>query len=96
MSVSMSRHGISESQPSTTLESLLRRALAKKLGDIEVHKVGVMEDDRLDRALHFVAFMAVRGDDVHYFAGNPVLVSERDAAEWMPHLLSKCALHHFP
>ena len=94
MSVRMSRHGISESQPSTTLESLLRRALAKKLGDIEVDKVGVMENDRLDRALHFVSLVTVGGDDMHDFAGNGVFVGQRDSAEWMPHLLSKSPLNH--
>src|SRR5260370_36511789 len=53
-----------------------------------------MENDRLDRALHLVAFMTVGGDDVHDFAGNSVLVGERDSAEWMPHLLPKFSLDH--
>src|SRR5207249_2484738 len=53
-----------------------------------------MENDRLDRALHLVAFMTVGGDDVHDFAGNSVLVGERDSAEWMPHLLPKFSLNH--
>src|SRR5207248_8354067 len=74
---------------------LLGRALAKKIGDIEVHEVGVMENDRLDRALHLVAFMTMGGDDVHDFTRNAVLVGERDAAEWMPHLLTKFPLSHF-
>ena len=94
MSVSMSRHGISESQPSTTLESFLRGAFAKKLRNIEVYEVGVMENDRLDRAPDLIALMTMRGDDVHDFAGNAVLVSERDPGEWMPHLLSKFSLNH--
>src|SRR6266404_695980 len=38
--------------------------------------------------------MTVRGDDVHDFAGNAVLVGQRDAAEGMPHLLPKLALDH--
>ena len=75
-------------------ESLLCRAFAEKLGDIEIYEVGVMEDDRFDRALHLVAFMTMRGDNVHDFAGNPVLVGERDAAEGMPHLLPKLAVDH--
>src|SRR6266704_554784 len=53
---------------------LLGSALAKKLGDIEVDEVGVMKDNRLDRPLDLVAFMTVRGDHVHDFAGNAVLV----------------------
>jgi len=73
---------------------LLGGALAKKLGNVEVYKVSVMENDRLDRALHLVAFMTVGGDDVHDFAGNSVLVGERDSAEWMPHLLPKFSLNH--
>ena len=54
-----------------------------------------MKNDRFDRALHLVAFVTVGGDDVHDFAGNAVLVGERDAAERMPHLLSKFSLNHF-
>ena len=53
-----------------------------------------MENDRFDRALDFVAFVTVRGDDVQDFAGKPVLVGEGDAAERMPHLLPKFALDH--
>src|SRR5450755_3029821 len=49
---------------------LLGGAFAKKLGDIEIHEVGVMENDRLDRALHLVALVTVGGDHVHDFAGN--------------------------
>src|SRR4029077_11752356 len=81
------------SQLSTALELLPRCVLAEKLGDVEVYEVGVMEDDRLDRALHLVALMTVRGDDVHDFARNPVLVGERYTAEWMPQLLPKFALN---
>ena len=54
-----------------------------------------MKDDRLDRALHLVAFVTVRGDDVQDFAGNPVLVCKRNAAEWMAKLLSEFALNDF-
>src|SRR5947199_9331893 len=39
--------------------------------------------------------MTVRGDDVQNFPRNPMLVSERNAAEWMPHLLAKSPLNHF-
>ena len=42
-----------------------------------------MKNDRFDRALDLVAFMTVRGDDVQDFAGNAMLVGERNAAEWM-------------
>src|SRR6266571_7019877 len=76
-------------------ESLLGGAFAEKFSDVEVHEVGVMENNRLDRALDLVALVTVRGDDVQHFAGNAVLVSERDAGEWVPHLLAKCALNHF-
>src|SRR5206468_1797184 len=77
------------SQLPTTLESLSGGALAQKFSDIKIHKVGVMENDGFDRALYLVAFMTMRGNDMHHFAGNPVLVGERDAAEGMPHLLPK-------
>src|ERR1700719_2137667 len=39
--------------------------------------------------------MTMRGDNVHDFARNAVLVGERDTAEWMPHLLSEFSLNHF-
>src|SRR5207237_2722863 len=94
MSISFMPMAFSDSQPSTALELLLGGACAKKLGDIKVHEVGVMENDRLDRALHLVALMTVRGDDMHDFAGNAVLVGQRDAGEWMSHLLPECALNH--
>src|SRR5439155_21364780 len=55
----------------------------------------MMEDDRLDRALHLVALVTVRCDDVENFAWNPMLVSERDAAERMAHLLAESSLDHF-
>ena len=42
-----------------------------------------MEDDRLDGALYFVAFVTVRGDDMQDFTGNAMLVRQRDAAEWV-------------
>ena len=76
-------------------QSLLRGAFAEELGDIEVHEVGVMENDRLDRALHLVALVTVGGDDVHDFTGNSVLVGERDTAERMPHLLPEFSLNYF-
>src|SRR5882724_151788 len=75
--------------------SLLGRALAKKLRDIEVHEISVMKDDRFDRALDLVPLMAMSGDDVHDFARNAMLVGERDAAKRMPHLLSKFSLNYF-
>src|SRR5438132_4949135 len=76
--------------------SLLGRAFAQKFGNIEVDEIGVMENDRFDRALHLVALVTVGGDDVHDFAGNRVLVGERDAAKRMAHLLSKFSLNHVP
>src|SRR5947208_8406209 len=54
-----------------------------------------MKNDGLDRALHLLAFVTVRGDDVQDFAGNAVLVRERDATEWMAYLLSEFSLDHF-
>src|SRR5436190_22900890 len=83
------------SQLRTALESLLRGALAKQFGNIEVHEIGVMENDRLDRAPDLGALVNVGGDDVHDLAGNPVLVSEGDATEWVPHLLAEFSLNHF-
>ena len=50
--------------------------------------------DSIER-FDLVALMTVRGDHVHDFAGNAVLVGQRDAAERMPHLLSKFSLNHF-
>src|SRR5439155_6476167 len=79
----------------TALESLLSRALTEKLGDVEVHKVGMMKNDRFDRALHLVALMAVSSDDVQHLAGNTVLVGQRDPTEGMPHLLAEFSLNHF-
>src|ERR1700722_423973 len=80
------------SQPST---AFFGGALAKDLGDIEVHEIGVMKNNRLDRPLDLVALMTVGGDDVHDFAGNAVLVGERYATERMPQLLTKFSLNHF-
>src|SRR5439155_8808880 len=79
----------------TNLSSLLRGSFSKKLGNVKVYEIGVMENDRLDRALHLVALVTVRGNDVQDLAGNAVLVCERDAAEWMAHLLSEFSLNHF-
>src|SRR5438270_1505589 len=94
MSISFMPMAFSDSQPSTALELLLGGAFAKKLGDIKVHEVGVMENNRLDRALHLVALVTVRRDDVHDFTRDAVLVGQRDTAKWMPHLLPKWALNH--
>src|SRR5438874_12967571 len=74
--------------------SLLGRAFAHKFGNIEVDEVGVMENDRFDRALDLVPLMAMRGDDVHDFARNAMLVGECDAAKRMAHLLPKFSLNH--
>src|SRR5215475_6044157 len=63
--------------------SLLRGPFAQQLCDIEVHEIGMMKNDRFDRALHLVALVTMRGNNMQDFAGNTVLVSERDAAEWM-------------
>src|SRR5439155_25454713 len=76
------------------IASLLGGALSKKFGDIEVDEIGVMENDRLDRALHLVTFVTVGSDDVHDFTRDAVLEGKRDAAEWMPHLLPKFPLNH--
>src|SRR6478735_6935966 len=72
-----------------------RGAFAKKLGDVEVNEVGVMENDRFDRALDLVAFVAVGGDDVEHFAGKSMLIGQRHAAEWVAHLLSEFSLDYF-
>src|SRR5438874_2715798 len=74
--------------------SLLGRALAQKFGDIEIHEIRVVKDDRFDRTFHLVALMTVGGDDMHDFARNAVLVGERDAAKRMPHLLPKFSLNY--
>ena len=58
-----------------------RGSFSKKLGNVEVHEIGVMKNDRFDRALHLVALMTVRRYDVQHFAGDAVFVGERDAAE---------------
>src|SRR5215475_1886403 len=67
--------------------SLLGGALSQQLRDVEIHKIGVMKNNRFDRALDLVTLVAVRGDDVQHFAGNSVLVRERDDAEWIWQLL---------
>src|SRR5437667_11499962 len=54
-----------------------------------------MENDGLDRALHLVALMTVRRNDVQDFTRHPVLEGERDAAEWMPNLLPEFSLSYF-
>src|SRR5215470_1189018 len=73
---------------------LLRSALAEELCDIEIYKIGVMKNDRFDRALDLVPFVTMRGYHVQDLAGNVVLVSERDAAERMTHLLPEFSLDH--
>src|SRR5213592_761583 len=73
---------------------LFRRALAKNLSDIEIDEIGVMKNDRFNRAFDLVALVTVRSDNVEDFAGDSVLVSERDATERMTDLLSKLPLDH--
>src|SRR5205823_15061051 len=85
--------GIGDAGYSST--SFLGRALTEELRNIEVYEISVMKDDRFDRTLHLVALMTVGGDDVHDFAGNAVLVGERDAAKRMSHLLPKFSLNYF-
>src|SRR5437870_4120573 len=68
----LSRRSLGKGGTINYLESLLSGALSQKLGDIEIHEVSVMENDRLDRALHLVALMTVRRDDVHDFTRNTV------------------------
>src|SRR5947208_15987323 len=63
--------------------SLLGRAFAQKLGNIEVDEISVMENDRFDRTLHLVTLVTVDRDHVHDFAGAAMLVGERDAAKRM-------------
>ena len=70
-------------------------AFSQKLCDVEVYKIGVMKNNRFDRALDLVPLVTMRGDDVQHFPGNAVLVSERDAAERMAHLLPEFSLDHF-
>ena len=75
---------------------LLRSALAEELCDIEVYKIGVMKNNRFDRSLDLVALVAVCGYDVQHFAGDAVLVSERNAAERVTNLLPKFSLNDIP
>ncbi len=74
---------------------LLRGTFPKDFRDVKIDEICVVKNDRLDRALDLVALVAVGRDDVHHFAGNAVLVSERDAAEGMTELLPEFALDHF-
>ena len=60
-------------------DSLRAGALSEEFRDIEIHKIGVMKYDRFDRALDLVSLMAMCGYDVQHFAGNAVLVGERNA-----------------
>src|SRR5207244_2533855 len=75
--------------------SRLPCAFAEELGDIKIDEIGMMENDRFDRALDLVALVAVRRDDVQDFARNAVFIGERDAAERVAHLLAESALNHF-
>src|SRR5437588_8364853 len=75
--------------------SLFGGPFAKEPSDIEINEIGVMKNDRFDRALNFVALVTMRGDDMQHLAGNAVLVSERHAAKRMTHLLSEFSLNHF-
>ena len=72
-----------------------RGPFAEKLGDIEVNEIGVMENDRFDRALDLVPFVAVGGDDVEHFAGKSMLIGERHATERVAHLLPEFPLGDF-
>ena len=71
------------------------RALSQELRNIEIHEIGVMKNNRFDRAFHLVALVTVGGDHVHDFRGNAMLVGERDAAERMSKLLAEFSLNHF-
>src|SRR6476646_7104701 len=73
----------------------LSGAFAQKLGDIKVHEIGVMKNNRFDRTLDLVSLVTVSGDHVHDFCRNAVLVGEGDAAEWMSKLLAELSLNHF-
>src|SRR5262245_56827128 len=74
--------------------SFFRGTLSQKLRDVEIHKIGVMKNNRFDRALDLVALVAVCGYDVQHFAGNAVLVGERNAAERVTNLLPEFSLVH--
>src|SRR5262249_12359628 len=67
---------------------------AKDFGDVKVDEIGVVKNNRFDRALDLVSFVAVGGDDMQDLAGNAVLVGECYPAEGMTHLLPKFALDH--
>jgi hypothetical protein len=54
--------------------SLLGRALSQEFGNVEVYKIGVMKNNRFNRALDLVALVTVRGYDVQDFTGNSVLI----------------------
>src|SRR5438093_11463798 len=67
-------------------------SFSKKLCDVKIYKIGVMENNRFDRALDLVPLVAMRGDDVQHLPRNAVLVSERDSAERLAHLLPDFSL----
>src|ERR1700751_3422767 len=83
-----------QTMPKST-SSLFRGAFAEEFRDIEIDEIGVMKNDRLNRAFDFVAFVTVRSDDVQHLAGQTMLIRQRHTAERMAHLLPKCALDHF-
>ena len=47
----------------------------------KVHEIGIVKNDRLDRALDLVAFMTVRGNDVQDFTEDSNASSNRSPAE---------------
>src|SRR6478735_11660200 len=71
-----------------------RGAFSQELCYVEVYKIGVMKNNRFNRALDLVTLVAVRGDHVKDFAGNTMLVSQGHAAKRVTHLLPKFPLDH--
>ena len=57
-------------------EHFVTSLLSQVPGDIEVHKIRVVEDDRLDRSLDLFTLVGVGGDDVHDLRGQSVFVAE--------------------
>ena len=74
---------------------LLRRSLAKELGDVEVDEISVVKNNRLDRALDFVTFVTVGRDHMQHFRWNAVFISEGDTAERVAKLPAKFSLNNF-
>src|SRR6187431_3587309 len=52
-----------------------------------------MKDDALDRPLHLVALVRVRGHDVHDLTWNAVFVAQRHAAKRVPEHVAEMSLH---